>query len=323
MKEKKQTPDTDLLACFLSGEATPEEAMAITAADGLEPEALKQFLQVWIGGSQSFVPPSPEEAWQAFSPLLKKASHTPAITVRWWMAAACLAVVIGLGALLLSPPSKKLAVLPGVSLHAGDNILERQLPDGSSVVLQKKSSVQYPSGFAVRDVQLKGESFFNVVPDKNRPFIISVGGIKIRVVGTSFNVKEAGDTAIIVQVHSGTVEMFSGQNKIKVQKGQSGIYKVAEGLFFLADGMDVNSTSYATKDFSFNNLPLSQVIVSLEEALGVKIILADVALRTCRLTSDFHQQSLDYILEILSTTVNGSFTKTGNTIYLYGKGCTN
>jgi len=65
------------------------------------------------------------------------------------------------------------------------------LPDGSTVWLNADSRLVYDEHMDLRDtrtVSLIGEAFFDVVPDKDRPFIIRTSQISIRVLGTSFNV---------------------------------------------------------------------------------------------------------------------------------------
>jgi transmembrane sensor len=65
------------------------------------------------------------------------------------------------------------------------------LPDGTKVKLNAGSSISYDSSFnkAIREVSLLGEAYFDVVKNKERPFIIHTSKINIKVLGTEFNVK--------------------------------------------------------------------------------------------------------------------------------------
>lgn len=65
------------------------------------------------------------------------------------------------------------------------------LPDGTSVWLNGDSKLFYSKTFGKRqrEVRLEGEAFFDVVKDPTRPFIVHVGRMNIRVLGTAFNVK--------------------------------------------------------------------------------------------------------------------------------------
>lgn len=66
-----------------------------------------------------------------------------------------------------------------------------QLPDGTMVWLNADSKVIYDENFRgdFREVHLEGEAFFDVVKDKDRPFIIHTKTIDVKVLGTAFNVR--------------------------------------------------------------------------------------------------------------------------------------
>lgn len=75
------------------------------------------------------------------------------------------------------------------------------LPDGSHVWLNAASSIYFPAQFTgkERGVRLSGEAYFEVAPDKSRPFTISVAPVEseqmatIQVLGTHFNVSAYAD----------------------------------------------------------------------------------------------------------------------------------
>ena len=64
------------------------------------------------------------------------------------------------------------------------------LSDGTKVWLGNGSSLIYPSGFRrdKREVEIIGEGYFEVMHDSNRPFVVSAGNEKIKVLGTKFSV---------------------------------------------------------------------------------------------------------------------------------------
>ncbi len=108
------------------------------------------------------------------------------------------------------------------------------LPDGSKVYLNSESSLIYPSSFSgeKRNVQLKGEAFFEVQKDREHRFIVSGPcQTQIEVLGTSFNVEAfERDSFISTTLVEGkvrfayqknqklaTVEMKPGQNCCMIQ----------------------------------------------------------------------------------------------------------
>lgn len=82
------------------------------------------------------------------------------------------------------------------------------LPDGTNVKLNSGSKLIFPKEFSSgeRRVSLDGEAFFEVVPNKSKPFIIQSNDASIKVLGTSFNVQSyPDDDHIVVAVKSGKV----------------------------------------------------------------------------------------------------------------------
>lgn len=92
------------------------------------------------------------------------------------------------------------------------------LPDGTIVKLNADSKIVVPEFFSsdVREVQLIGEAFFEVVKDEARPFVIHTKDLKVRVLGTSFNVRayddEAGKSVAVKSGHVAVSRMSNEDN---------------------------------------------------------------------------------------------------------------
>lgn len=74
------------------------------------------------------------------------------------------------------------------------------LPDGSRAWLNAESSLKFPTAFAQneRKVAITGEVYFEIAPDKQKPFLVDVQGVQtIKVLGTHFNVNAYGDEAAV------------------------------------------------------------------------------------------------------------------------------
>lgn len=85
-----------------------------------------------------------------------------------------------------------------------------QLPDGSTVVLNAGSKLTYKNIFDARhrEITLSGEAFFDIVKDPAHPFIITTPTIKIRVLGTRFNVRSyPGDKTSEAALIRGIIEL--------------------------------------------------------------------------------------------------------------------
>ena len=105
------------------------------------------------------------------------------------------------------------------------------LADGTEVTLNAGSSLKYPEIFVgkQREVELSGEAYFSVAKS-DIPFEISVGGSKIRVYGTRFNVKERPQKAIETVLIEGKIGFKSpGHKEVRVVPGELVSYDMASG----------------------------------------------------------------------------------------------
>ncbi len=92
---------------------------------------------------------------------------------------------------------------------ANDESLHVQLRDGSRVTLQKGSRVSVEYRLLKRLVRLEaGEALFEVAKNSYRPFIVAAGDIRVRAVGTAFEVDRWSDSTVDVLVTKGTVDVW-------------------------------------------------------------------------------------------------------------------
>ena len=121
---------------------------------------------------------------------------------RWYLrvaaAAAVVLLLISAGYILFNSHSETkpvYAVVAKAEIVSPDrptsytrNLL---LPDGSTIVLKAGSTVKYPDRFtgSTREVELRGEAYFDIAHNKAKPFIIHTGTVTTTVLGTAFNIK--------------------------------------------------------------------------------------------------------------------------------------
>ena len=141
--------------------------------------------------------------------------------------------------------------LPGVEVKAennvlvytnGDTIVEKQvkyntleiprggeyalqLADGTRVWLNAGTSLRYPVAFSgqERRVELRGEGYFEVAKDSASPFVVSVNGVDVRVLGTSFNVSAYSDEVVTTLVE-GKVLMRSQADSVVLVPDRQGVW---------------------------------------------------------------------------------------------------
>ncbi len=323
--------DFSLIAKYLSGEATPVEAMAV-AQWTEKAENQKQFDEIsslWnlVNKHNIYKNPGHADAWiqlQRSLPEKNRFSKTKALQ-RIYAAAALVAGLI-IGGMIYYRVTNNHAITAYQKLtivSASKGLVKDTLSDGSIITLTRNSSIQYPQNFnKTRYLRLSGEAYFNVAPDKKNPFIINEGELNIKVVGTLFNVSNKENPSLIeVQVQSGIVKMFTSKKEITVSRGQTGIYVRHNNALTLANSVDANSMGYATGSFSFADVSLKEITAYLEKAFGVIILFKNNALSNCRMTARFENKSLDYIMHVISMTLNIQYMFQKNTIQIYGEAC--
>jgi transmembrane sensor len=335
MNSTNNKPGPEVFGKYLAGEASPEEAMMMDEwlADPENRKEYEETLKVWnlLPGNREPEKPSLPLAWSEIQSTIKKegSGGTWKLFYNRYAVAAVVTGLLVLGVLWFNqrtsqPTPSPTTVSEPIVKKTGDSIQNLSLPDGSTITLNKNSSIRYPNSFnqSTREIFLEGESYFSVQPDPNKPFLIMIEGLSIKVIGTMFNVRPLPATSQIeVQVQSGIVELSSTKGSIRIKKGQTGIYDKKDQALALKESIDLNSLGYATKSFSFNDLTLPEVCAYLENSFDVRIRVGQEKLGNCRITAQFDNKPLDYILDVISATLNTSYKKEGSTIYIHGEGC--
>jgi transmembrane sensor len=258
------------------------------------------------------------EAWTRF---LERASQKPARVVairkfsRTLQVAATVLIIITLAAIsyFIYDYTDRSPVI--LATHSATQTTS--LPDGSEITLNRKSAIRYIRKLRgkTRAVQLKGEAFFKVAPNKEKPFVIAVNDVTVTVLGTSFNVKGYGGQTEVA-VESGTVKVESKGRSVILQPGEQVIINNADsGIVEQKTGAKLYNY-YVTKEFVCDNTPLWKLVEVLNEAYDVRIQIRNEELRQLPLTTTFHKESLDNILDVISETFNINITRDGDRILM-------
>ncbi|WP_421773898.1 FecR family protein [Gracilimonas sp.] len=192
--------------------------------------------------------------------------------------------------------------------------------DGSVITLNGGSTLRYPEQFDsnVREVHLEGEAFFDIAPDKNRPFIVHVGNTITRVLGTSFNIKAySNDEKMQVTVIEGKVGV-SGKSKenedsvpeqpIILEENQWATYHQSGEFFEQGEGNVWEQIAWKDQVLIFNDKPFSEVAKMLERWYGVDIILQGEQLQDVKLKGEHKNMSLERVLESIQFILGIEYT---------------
>lgn len=319
MDNKQHIPITeDLLAKYLAGEAGPEEAIAIDNWLEALPEnrqTFDQLAKVWENATlSSYQKPDVAREWERFSQKQspKKRTYT------WLAVAASIVCLIAIYKLL--PVGKGTPEI--ISLQAQKDITRDTLPDNSYVVMPPGSEITYPATFTSRQIQLKGEGYFEVQPSSQSPFIVEADDLKIQVLGTAFNVKTTPEQ-IIVQVNNGVVLVSSKTSAITLKGGQGCIYNRASRTFDIVSIAENgrNNYAYATRELHFQHTSLSEVARQVSKTYNVEIRLENEKTADCHISTTFENKSLSYVLDVITASLDLQYRTEGNVIYISGNEC--
>lgn len=135
------------------------------------------------------------------------------------------------------------------------------LSDGTKVMLNANSTLEYPASFddaEVREVRLKGEAHFEVTKNPHRPFVVKAGEMQTQVLGTIFDVKAYRKDAPKVTLMQGKVKVSNADTEVEMRPGQTATLQ--------ADKIVVSKASPSASDWLEGNFDMDQV--TLAEAMS-------------------------------------------------------
>jgi transmembrane sensor len=317
---------------FPADEAQSVERIAaqwmVRQQEGLTPAEQKQ-LEVWLESDPRHVEVFSEiqETSQLLDQLRDPAlaeqptsSHDHLLSFVWrqtWLKpvlAAAAAIVIGWFVWPRSAPSGG----PFVTTAATEIgvVQELRLPDGSVVRLNTDSAVSVIFSYAERRVRLsKGEAYFSVAKNPERPFWVEAGAVAVRAVGTAFNVRRQ-DHAVDVLVTEGKVkiEETSSHPEDSNPAVQPDRFLVAGQRLSIAVATDAPESSvpnvipheeiartlaWQQRRLEFDRMPLSEVVAEFNRHNRHQLVIADPGLAAQSFGGGFSSQGFDAFVEIL------------------------
>ena len=135
------------------------------------------------------------------------------------------------------------------------------LSDGTKVMLNANSTLEYPASFddaEVREVRLKGEAHFEVTKNPHRPFVVKAGEMQTQVLGTIFDVKAYRKDAPKVTLMQGKVKVSNADTEVEMRPGQTATLQ--------ADKIVVSKASSSASDWLEGDFDMDQV--TLAEAMS-------------------------------------------------------
>ena len=178
------------------------------------------------------------------------------------------------------------------------------LSDQTLVTLGADSELLVTMEREQRIAQLvKGQAFFDVAKDSQRPFYVNAGGTKVKVVGTRFEVHKT-QSLVRVSVEEGRVQVSPAVDEDKplslplLTAGQRIVS--SEGGLGEVESMVTHKVSpWRDGRLVYRDARLSEVVFDVNRYRNTKIILGSDALKTMKVTTSFSVDQADSIVSLL------------------------
>lgn len=197
---------------------------------------------------------------------------------------------------------------------------ELTLPDGSQIILNACSKLEYPSQFIgdKREVQLVGEAYFKVQSNPEQPFLIQTSDFQVEVLGTEFNVKSyAHDQIQSVEVENGKVQVTLPEDRIRLKKQEQIYLNKQSGEYSKLKRSENKVAAWRNGALHFYQTPLTDVAKELERRYHCKISFRQGEVFENLISGEHDNQSLESVLESLHYICGINYEKDGNQIAFY------
>lgn len=298
------------------------------------PEGLWQ--QLWAGSAKvgDDFEPDVEAGLARLKHRMAKEETSPAKVVQMsstrWLRAVAAVVVLALVAwgttTFLADTTPTFA---WVELHTGEGeTREVVLPDGSTVTLNSNTYLSYRNDLDeadVRAIRLEGEAFFDVDRRPEKPFVIHTTNAEVKVLGTSFNVREMpGQKRTEVEVATGKVAVKSLTDKsqevvlvaeqaVVLENSTLSTYTTADRPFY--------GVNWRMGQLSFKNTQLEEALIQIERAYQVDLVWQSEAIQNCEITGNWQEENFSTVVSILEGLTGLSINDVGGNKYELSGSC--
>lgn len=318
--EKKITNIDSLILSFLERTISSDELQVLrkwVKASNENEKYFRQFQESWLLSNGAFAKKRfhKEQAYQNFLDRIKKSdinvTKRPIALRKILYYAACIILIFGAG----------IGLQYGLRTHQNEEVMSYKLesprkakvkislPDGSVVWLNASSSLCYNNQFGVsnRDLSLQGEGYFEISKNPQLPLMVTSGNVKVKVLGTKFNVQNyQDDDEIRVALQEGSIDFSDSryEKSILMKPNQLIICNKKTGVLTLKDINTEYTNSWIHDDVFFNEEKLGTIAKVLERAFDVSIHFENEGLKNLIFYGDLkiEADNIIQIMDIMSAT---------------------
>ena len=333
-------PDWDAIARVLAGESTADERARIER--WLERNPAERELLAQLEAARRLHPSSDVDVEGALARVHAKMTEMGRSGERFesrrilaWpeplrskaaiallAAAAVVAIVVTLRRSPVMVPSTATPPAPrtyATLVGQRDSVI---LGDGSRVLLGPDTRLTVPSDYGARSrqVELRGDAYFDVRHDSRQPFSVRVGSALIEDVGTTFTVESDDADTTHIAVVTGSVRVRANNapatSGVVLEAGDGGAIDRAGRASVLRRSVRAEDTAWTTGQVVFRNASLARVAVVLRRWYGVRLQVTDPSLRNQHLNTSFNGEPVDQVLTKIGLMLGASVLRRGDTATL-------
>jgi len=223
------------------------------------------------------------------------------------MAALAASLIVALAGTWLYATRTSWGTRPTSFATTTGQLEEIRLADGTRVTLGAASRMDVAFDKVSRRVTLaRGEAYFDVSTDVQRPFLVTAGATLVRVIGTKFDVNYRAES-VRVAVEEGRVEVMKTDGSAQPQNAHSHLLLPGDSALSERSGQIAATTRLNKADlgawrrghFVYIDAPLRDVIADINRYYDGEIELADQETANLRLTSTFRADQIDRMIQVL------------------------
>ena len=328
--------DWEALARYLAGESPRDEAVRIEARLNAQP-AEKALMDSLAAVTQRMAVGTPPDldveaaltrvkarrsAVDARPLKLEQPAGQPRFTWRAPLTAIAAVAIFAIGVAgflsLRDRPAHQIAPASARMVATGVGVIDSlRLPDGTRVILGPRSSLTIAANYGVqhRDVEVRGDAYFDIVHDASKPLTIHAAGAIIEDIGTRFTVRTDAGDGVAVSVAEGSVSL-QGVNT----NGHGIVLRPGDRGSVLPNGHAVSrrgtqeDMAWMRGRLVFREAPITEVAASLRRWYGIELRVADESLASRHLTATFSGEPPQRVLEVIRLVLGADIERRGDTV---------
>ena len=192
-----------------------------------------------------------------------------------------------------------------------------ELADGTRVWLNTESKLRYPVAFTgeERRVEMDGEVYFEVAKNREKPFVVTVNGVDIRVLGTSFNVS-AYQEDVVTTLVTGKVQLKKGDEQVVLLPNQQAIW--SDDKFKVKQVDARNYVLWKEGIFYFEDVDLETILDDMARWYNVTLFYVNPTLKKMKFSVEIKRyEDINEILRRIEQTKRVKFEIKDRTINVY------